>query len=282
MNNGGFWFKDNVKYQQPIVTYRQQAIVQINGRTTDTGAPLNLHYSTSNTLNQMSSDTRMAVLQSASFDENGDGVSDRFEYTVTMPLQETEEVLGFDAVFLYDVQIKHRTKMAFDAAAFVQMQGGAAAIGSVHMGGDLLVQQEQACPATTQFKVPYPTPLIPKVFEQGTDYSKYTLTKVMQEASHRKLAMYYTPTYETATRILAPQPLGHGMHTFNATIVIRVPKQPVLIQPAIAEVLKVAWVQFMPFVLGVGYCIYFLSGYILSNKLLYSSVLADVVVEKME
>ena len=282
MNNGGFWLKEKTKYQQPHVAYRQQAIIQVNGRTTGTDTPFNLHYSTSNTLNQMSSDTRMAVVQSATFDENGDGVTDRFEFTVTMPLKETEEVLGFDAIFMHDVQIKHRTKVTFDAASFVQFQGGDAAISSLHMGGDFLVQQDKACPATSQFKVPYPSALIPKVFEHGIDYSQYTLSKVMQEASHRTMSMRYTSTYETATRVLAPQPQGHGMHMFNATIVMRVPEQPVLVQPAIAEVLKVSWVQFMPFIIILGYCTYFLMGYLLSTKLVSSGVLADVVTEKME
>ena len=72
------------------------------------------------------------------------------------------------------------------------------------------------------------------------------------------------------------------MHMFNATIVMRVPEQPVLVQPAIAEVLKVSWVQFMPFIIILGYCTYFLMGYLLSTKLVSSGALADVVTEKME
>lgn len=51
------------------------------------GTPLNLFYSTSPTINQLyNRDLRTPLLQSGELDDNGDGLIDRLEVGIQMPL----------------------------------------------------------------------------------------------------------------------------------------------------------------------------------------------------
>ena len=63
-NSHGFWLKETIVYDQPHLAYRHQAVVELYGRSSTTGAPMSLYYSSSATLNSMHGDNfRSAVLQ---------------------------------------------------------------------------------------------------------------------------------------------------------------------------------------------------------------------------
>ncbi len=281
-NNSGYWSKERIRYQQPDVSYRYQAIVELNGRSNDGNAPLSLYYSTSPTLNLKNSNTRSAILQSGSFDDDFDGVTDRFEFSIQMPLRDKEEILGLNAVFMHDVKIGHKNRYAFDSASVVQFQSGDSALRAVNMEGDIMVTQDSALQSSKTYRVPYTTPLLPKVFKEGADASQTTLAHIVKDAAARKLTTHFTVTYATPMLSLVPSSIDNSPRFFNATIVMRVPLQPILIQPAIAEVLKLAWIQYMPFLFIFGGCMYILHGYVLSNKLIHSTILADIISEKID
>ena len=98
-NADGFWFKEGTYYEQPKVDLRYQSILELYGRDSDTGKPFSLYYSTSSNLNPLHGESvRSAVVQSASFDDNHDGLNDRMELSLAMPLKPSERVSGMSAL----------------------------------------------------------------------------------------------------------------------------------------------------------------------------------------
>jgi hypothetical protein len=102
-NSAGFWYKEGTYFEQPAVSYRYQTVIELSGKTTISGTstPLSLFYSTSPSLNMLHSGMlRSPLLQSAEFDDNLDGVNDRIELNVQMPLQPSESITGMTAMLM--------------------------------------------------------------------------------------------------------------------------------------------------------------------------------------
>ena len=90
-NSTGFWLKEDIYYEQPLINYKYQAIVEVYGTKVNTNTPLSLYYSTSSYLNQQhNANLRSAVIQSAELDDNMDGINDRIEFSMLMPLKAFE------------------------------------------------------------------------------------------------------------------------------------------------------------------------------------------------
>jgi hypothetical protein len=284
-SNAGFWYKEGVYYEQPILDYRHQGVVQVYGRSS-TGAPFNLYYSTSSVLNQQQgSMLRPGIIQSASYDDNHDGIMDRLELQVKMPLQPNEEVTGFDALFFHDIKLKNKAKILFDSVSHINYEGGDIPIQSVNIGGDIQVQQNDPFPASSSYKSPYvDSPLLPIAkLSAGLSSEQYGVREVLSNAANRHSTTHFSQTYSNSIRssdVEESTHLDHTANVFDATINIRIPHQQIRIQPAIAEVLKVAWTQFMPIFLGFGFLVHRLLSFIFGKKLVSSSARADIVVQK--
>jgi len=148
----GFWFKEGTYLEQPILEYRHQGVVQLHGRSSSDS--FNLYYSTSNALNQQQGSTlRSGIIQSATFDDNHDGITDRLELKVTMPLLADEEVHGMSVTFFHDVRLKEKVKVLFDSVSNVNFEGGDVAISSVAVGGDVTVRTTDPLSAGGKYKV---------------------------------------------------------------------------------------------------------------------------------
>ena len=283
-SNAGFWYKESIYFEQPIMDYRHQGVVEVHGQTAS-GSPFNLYYSTSSVLNQhKGSMLRPAVIQSASHDDNNDGVMDRLELNVKMPLLANEEVHGFDAIFFHDITLKEKAKILFDSVSHISYESGDVAITDVRIGGDVKLHQNEPFAASTHYKVPYvDSPLLPVVkLTAGASSEQYGIREVLAQSANRHSTTYFTKTYATATYEdrKHSSALDHNVNAFDAVINIRILHQQVRVKPAIAEVLKVAWTQFMPIFLGLGFVIQRLLSFVYGNKLVASSARADIVVQK--
>lgn len=154
-NSSSFWIKQNVLYTQPSVTYRYQAVVEIFGTDTMTSYPIALYYSTSSLLNQMHANTlRVPLLQTAEIDDNNDGVVDRMEVILNVPLKPSEQVTGISAVFLHDVKLVDRARYIFDAASHVSFESSTP-ISQLRVEGDVKIRQSWPLSVKGGYKVPY-------------------------------------------------------------------------------------------------------------------------------
>ena len=280
----GFWYKEGTYLEQPILDYRHQGVVQLHGRSGSDN--FNLYYSTSSVLNQQQGSTlRSGIIQSATFDDNHDGIVDRLELQVSMPLLATEEVHGMSATFFHDVKLKDKAKVVFDSVSSVNFESGDVAISSVAIGGDLSVKTTEPLTAGGKYKVPYlNNPLLPETKAAGVSAVTYGIREVLQTAASRAVSSSFQQTYATAVRIMGEHATEVGIvaKTFTATINLRVPTQPIRIQPAIAEVLKVAWTQYMPFFLLCGLLLHRVLSFVFSNRLVTARPVGDIIVQKEE
>jgi hypothetical protein len=257
-NSTGFWYKEGIYYEQPHVNYRYQAVVEVYGttgydRSTSSQMradvqqkPLLLYYSSSSKLNQMNGKHfRPATIQSAELDDDRDGINERLEFNMIMPLAPTEQVTGVTAMLLNDVVLSEAGKYKFDAATLVSFDG-ASAMQNLNIDGDVFIRQ--AWPLTTKggYKSPYSgDPLLATEIEPGTSASDLSIQSVMAEMASRNFSTVFKPTYTLATRSHEPSMVGMSNRYFNMTVTMRVPEQQVWYTPNTSEVLKWAWMQYV-------------------------------------
>ncbi len=294
-NSTGFWYKEGTYFEQPAVKYRYQAIVEVYGtsgydRSTSSATlegtqqkPLILYYSTSPKLNQMhNKNFRSAMVQSAELDDDRDGINERIEFTMRMPLAPDEQVTGMTAVLLHDVVISERARYVFDAASFVNFDGGSA-ISNLNIDGDIQVRQSWPLSTKGGYKVPYSgSPLLTREPAPGMSVSDMSVEAIMAETASRNLSTVFTPTYKLASRPYEPSMVDLDTRYFNMTITLRVPEQPIWYTPNASEVLKWAWMQYISFFVVVGWLLFRLNSYVFRHQLLPTYPVADIVNEKMD
>ena len=115
--------------------------VQYNYPREPSGAPFNLFYSTSPTVSQLYEKyLRIPILRSAELDDNRDGVMDRLEVGIQMPLGVNETVTRMDALFYHTATISNRVKYTFDGVSFVTYDSSNP-MGSLQIDGDIIFRQ---------------------------------------------------------------------------------------------------------------------------------------------
>jgi hypothetical protein len=104
-------------------------------------SPISLFYSTTPVLNNLNAhNMRTALVQSAELDDNRDGITDRIELSMQMPLASDEEITSFSALVFCDVKLSSKARYLFDSAVLVQHHNGMG-MGDLSVDGDLLLRQ---------------------------------------------------------------------------------------------------------------------------------------------
>ena len=115
---------------------------QVTGGQPD--KPLNLYYSSSNKVNALMQErARMSVLKSAPFDDNMDGILDRLEIGLQMPLYNYENVTSISGMVSHSVRLKTRAKYSFDSVSYFNFESGTP-LGAVAIDGDIMLRQTEA------------------------------------------------------------------------------------------------------------------------------------------
>lgn len=138
-----FWTRELTVYEQPRVLYKYFAIVQMYGQdsNSDGDVPLYLYYSTSQAVNSLySRNLRIPIVHTIVQDDNRDGLPDRFEFSVAMPLSPQESVKRVVILLYYDVTFSKKAKINFDAISFLDHESSLPLAG-LHADGDLLLRQ---------------------------------------------------------------------------------------------------------------------------------------------
>ena len=82
----------------------------------------------------------MPILQSAELDDNKDGVMDRLEIGIKMPVGVNETITRMDALLYHTATLSGRVKYVFDGVTFVTYES-MIPIGNLHIDGDILFRQ---------------------------------------------------------------------------------------------------------------------------------------------
>eukprot|EP01034_Spumella_vulgaris_P025370 gene25370-31822_t len=150
--------------------------------------------------------------------------------------------------------------------------------------GDLLLRQSKALASKGGYRTPYESDSLLDL--TSLDGRKTSIANIMQKSSARALSMRYQinyalPEYRSMSA-LAPTAGGTTQQHFNATIVIRIPEQPVRYSPEISVVLKKAWIQYVAFFAVVAFLLFRLNSFIFRHQLLATYAVTDIVYEKMD
>lgn len=281
-NSEGFWYREGTYFEQPMVSYRYQTVVELYGRDTADSKPFSLYYSTSSNLKAMhGSNVRSPLIESAEFDDNKDGINERIDISLKMPLKPTEQISGMSAIFVYDVTLQDRAKVKFDAVSLVNYNSGSS-ITNVRIDGDVKLRQTWPVQVKGGMKLPYTSsPLLPISLPMGSSESDYSTAAISEHMASRNLSTTFSQTYAVADHVLNTVPLNKDLHYFNATIHLRVPEQQVWYTPGVSEVLKWAWVQYVSIFVVVSLVIHRLSSFVFHHQLLHTDSTADIITEKM-
>jgi hypothetical protein len=107
------------------------------------GKYFQVQYSTNQQINSLyPSNTRIPILRSSELDDNRDGIMDRLELSVLLPLLPGESILSFSSILYEDIQLRDRAKILIDGITYLNYES-AVPMASLTMDGDLLLRQSQ-------------------------------------------------------------------------------------------------------------------------------------------
>jgi len=222
---------------------------------------------------------RIPVMQSAELDDNRDGKMDRLEISMQMPLALNEEIWGINALFFHDVQVSKKARYLFDAAAYVDYQS-TSGMSSIKVDGDLMLRQTWALNSKGGLKLPYlSSPLL--TISPSTSAVDASLSTILGVSAARNLSLNFNPTYQYAEKSIYT-PTDKTLQTFNATFILRVNEQAVRYTPAVSEVLKYAWIQYISFFAIISFLLFRINSFVFRHQLLHTHVVADIVYEKLD
>lgn len=269
-NSGQFWPQESVVYEQPQVTYQYTTILHMQGLASDGMTPMNLFYSTSPKINQyFQGNLRIPVFRTAELDDNNDGVLDRLNVGIAMPLSGKEVIKKISALFYYDVVLAEKAKYKFDAVSYVD-ETSPVGFGTLTVDGNVVVKSDLTLAAGGGYKMPYQYQKLIDVNNLKSS-SHADIGNILSESIARDLSTNFEKNYAYSTAAQLPELSDpHVDSFFNSTIVLRVPKQPITYQPGPSEVLKVGWIQYLSFWVITYFFIKEITGFILRNRLLYA------------
>lgn len=79
-------------------------------------------------------------MRSAELDDNRDGLKERLELSVNMPLETHELIYGFSAIVLFDCKLSSMAKYTFDSVAYINYESGTP-MNELKIDGDMIFQQ---------------------------------------------------------------------------------------------------------------------------------------------
>ena len=280
-NSNSFWLKYQTIYEQPQVTYKYKSIYQFFGSQISTGDAVNLFFSTNSVVNQIHyNNLRVPVVKSSELDDNRDGKVDRIEINVQMPVSSDEKIDRISAIFITEVKLSAKAKYQFEAVSYVDYES-ASPIGSMHIDGDLMFRQTNSLISKGGYRVAYsddelmPTSLKASLEETSISY-------IMQKANSRNLTMNFVPRYQYSDRYTYyPTDKTNAIYV-NATIILRIPEQPVRYTPPVSEVLKFAWIQYISFFAVISFLLFRLNSFVFRHQLIHTYAVNDVQHEKFD
>ncbi len=104
--------------------------------------PFHIFWSTSLPINQLfSSSLRPSTIKSLEVDENNDGVTDRLEVNLLVPLKEEERITSFDSLLFSEVRIQQKAQYLFDAVSYLAVRSGGEGMRQVFIDGNVKIRQ---------------------------------------------------------------------------------------------------------------------------------------------
>ena len=278
-SRGDFWLKSSTYVEQPDVEYQYSVLVNGFGTSAGGSDDLRVVYSTSNAVNALFPDeARSALLSSREVDANEDGLVDRVEVNLQLPLGPAEKLTSVDMLVFFQHRLKRRAKLVFDSLAHVSHSGGAPGRGFT-VDGDLSVRQVWLAFVKGGFKVPYEDDPLFDVADISSA-EQVSFGRILARHAARNLTAVFTPTYahwqpESMHVPANGGALGDGGRVFNLTATFRIGQQEIVYTPGVGEVVKEAWVEYLAFLLLTYFLLHRLLAFVYYHQLVDTRVYVD-------
>jgi len=283
-NSHDFWWKQGYYLEQPALSYKYLANFQWYGLNNQTGQVFTLMYSTNPTINQLYSTFRIPTIRSAELDDNRDGIIERLEMSINLPLQDYELIYGFTAMVYYNCKLYSRAKYTFDSIAYMNYESGTP-MKELQIDGEMMFHQSSPLSVFGGYTILYADdPLVDVTNTISAE--DVSIETIMSKFNARDTSFRFRPSYQyVSKRGVFPfaqyNPQDH-ISAFNTSITIRIPSQIINFTPEISAVLKFAWIQYMSIFVVVAFLLFSLNSFIFKHQLLFTHSIADIHHEKIQ
>ena len=169
-------------------------------------------------------------VQSSESDTNHDGINDKLEFGVSIPLSDNEQINAFRLLMLFDYQMHDITRLHMESAAYIDYSSPVDG-SSFSFAGELKLHQRESISMYYDRKV-YNTPVVDVTCSTADCFD---LDSVLKEYLNRNETTRIENSYAVWRG-----PRGSGQN-FKAKIVIHYPSELVMFRPKFWEMVKYAW-----------------------------------------
>jgi transmembrane protein 231 len=278
-NSTNFWIKEKEVYEQPEISYRYEAIFVFSGRNTD--GPLQYYWSSISILNELNAVyLNPAILTSAVLDDNLDGAMDRLEVNVLMGVPAGAAISSLSAMLFHNAKLEEKGKYAFDTVSYANYQS-ILPIRTVTIDSDMIFRQTWPLQVTGGFQNPYEDEPLLDLTNKYFQASDADFNTVMKKSIARNFSFVTQVNYcAVEAAVVGSDGLQYAVDNLNTTLIFRIPKQTIRYSPAVSEVLKYSWIQYMSFFIIIAFLLHRLNAFIFSHQLIYAHAATDVVLGK--
>ena len=247
--SGAFWLRLNAYSEQPSVRFKDRAIVAVGG--TEPGSTL--AWTSFQSLNHLLEDRLLApTFEVATEDENLDGKPDAFRFFVSFPAQ-SQPIHSFRLMAFFHVSMNDRITLDMEGLAFFDCSSPAPG-SRVYGDGRLVFVQRELLFAGGSRSL-YNTSLFDPSLVSGTE--DITFEAILRQYNSRNETMQLENT------VCLWQGGRSGRFQFEG--VVRIPESDVRYLPTGWEAFKFAWIQYLAFLVVVGWIAFSLKGLLIQS-----------------
>eukprot|EP01112_Ceratiomyxa_fruticulosa_P007923 TRINITY_DN2062_c0_g1_i9.p1 TRINITY_DN2062_c0_g1~~TRINITY_DN2062_c0_g1_i9.p1 ORF type:complete len:314 (-),score=40.29 TRINITY_DN2062_c0_g1_i9:266-1207(-) len=254
-----FWFKEGVYREQPMVVFKNQAFIMLEGNNPDD----HFFWSTSPKLNQLiGPKLRIPLIKSSQIDTNNDGIYDLINITATFPLESGEKIYHAKSFFMFDYSIRERVQLRMEGMAYMDYV-------SSNPGTSLWSMGQLNLKANFPLSTHYPMLLTDTFLDENsfTHLEDISFPTLMQNYQTRNISTEF---------ISYPQWTAGVSNTFQLKIIVQIPSnQQIVYLPTIPEVLKFAWIQYLAAFIFIYSLLHYFQTWVFRYQILPSSVVLD-------
>jgi hypothetical protein len=220
---------------------------------------------------------RQATILATGVDENGDGITDRFEINIQFPCKESEHVQGVSILLFFEIVLYQEVRYIFDSIAHIEYEGGIP-LRSLRIDGDFKLRQTQILQSKGAYSPDTGNELLSSI-KNSNSAQDYSISHINNMYSSRNLSMVFTPFLSLPKPEFHSQILGPSLSLFNISININIPKQSYYYSPPVSKMLKDAWIQYLSVFVVTWFLLYRLYSFAINSHLLRSHQVTDIKIE---
>ncbi|XP_066974461.1 transmembrane protein 231 [Macrobrachium rosenbergii] len=245
----GLWIKEAEYREQPDIRFKYQVLL-----ITETSVGPLIWSSNSIYNDLLKKYLRTPLIKSSEIDENKDGLKDKLDFNLELPLLASELVYGVSVLLVFDYRLQHLCEVALEGAGLLQYSSGLP-VTSLYHYADLTLSQRHLLHygrSNSQYNVS----ILPTSVQETKEWS---MNSILHEYWKRNLTTRFTNTYTSWQ--------NGGTDVLRLMLEIRYPEQSILYKPGFWYIIKWAWIQYFCLLAVVSYIVNLIKDWIFQNSI---------------